>query len=418
MNSTALHDKKMKISSKLLGLCRTCLTAENESEAELYPIGDIFLEEDELTSQVQSFEEVLCLFVDNEVGDQKDRLPKIMCLTCIDKARSAYQFIEMCRQTDALLLELLNDEQKDEQDTKLNLKNDQKDIQDTKLNLKNEQKDEKDTKPIIDDVQMEELDGDQRSEVILPDTAEETVASAQNVLHIEEIHINPATVVESQLEFEVLATFNRNEVVERISTETKQKQRHVCDVCQKSFTQSQTLNRHRKIHFRDTEPGKACNFCDREFLRSDDLRRHIRTHTNERPYACDLCNKAYKQSYELKEHKALSHPESGVRQYISCTLCDKKLSTRNGYYVHMKAHRGEKNHVCLFCGKRYITTGELSSHLKHIHPNEVNAEKFACGVGECPRKFVTKAALRHHRSIKHDMMGDETNYSQTDESGQ
>lgn len=67
MDTINEHEKKTKLSSKLLGLCRTCLTAEDESDAELYPISDIFLEEDEMTSQVQSFEEVLCLFVDNEV---------------------------------------------------------------------------------------------------------------------------------------------------------------------------------------------------------------------------------------------------------------------------------------------------------------------------------------------------------------
>ncbi|EAT45235.1 AAEL003456-PA [Aedes aegypti] len=377
MDPAALHEKKMKISAKLLGLCRTCLTAENESEADLYPISDIFLEEDELTSQVQSFEEVLCLFVDNEVGHQKDRLPKIMCLTCIEKARSAFQFIEMCRQTDTLLLELLNDH-----------------------------KEEQDTKPIINDERLaDNEDNEQKPEIIIPETTQQVYEQ----LVIEETPMEVPVQAEEHLESEVVSLENQPQLT------TKQKRMHVCDVCQKSFTQSQTLNRHKKIHSRDSEPGKVCGYCARMFLRSDDLRRHIRTHTNERPYACDHCNKAYKQSFELKEHKALAHPESGVRKYLSCTICNKQLTTRNGLYVHMKAHRGEKNHACIYCEKRFITTGELSSHMKHIHPSEVNAEQFPCGVGECMRKFVTKAALRHHRNTKHGVK-DETKCERTDES--
>lgn len=364
-----LQEKKMQLSSNLVGLCRTCLTSQDESEADLYPINDIFLEEDEITTQVQSFQDVLCLFVDDEIDEQKHRLPKTMCFTCINKARSAFQFIEMCRKTDALLLELLKD-----------------------------QTEEQDTKPVISEHGLvEDPNEEQKSATIVTEAVEitDTAAPTHEVLIIEEVPMEEIEDATDHLELEVIA------FKETDSTETKQKQKHVCDICQKSFTQSQTLNRHKKIHTRDSDPGKPCDYCDRTFLRSDDLRRHIRTHTNERPYACDLCNRAYKQSFELKEHKELAHPKSGVRKYISCTLCDKQLTTRNGFYVHMKAHRGEKNHECVYCGKKFITSGELSSHLKHIHTNEVKAEQFPCGVGECARKFVTKAALRHHRSTKH-----------------
>nr|XP_019563870.2 zinc finger protein Xfin-like [Aedes albopictus] len=369
MDTINEHEKKTKLSSKLLGLCRTCLTAEDESDAELYPISDIFLEEDEMTSQVQSFEEVLCLFVDNEIGNQKDQLPNIMCLTCIQKARSAFHFIEMCRQTDGLLLELLND-----------------------------QKEDQDTKPVIAEDPGEV---EQKPEMIIPEP------QAQDMLIIEETPMEETVEAEEHLELEVISC-EKQTPVEPQAEPSKLKQRHVCEVCQKSFTQPQTLNRHKKIHSRHSEPGKPCPFCARMFLRSDDLRRHIRIHTNERPYACDICSKAYKQSYELKEHKTLAHPESGVRKLLACSLCDKQLTTRNGLYVHMKAHRGEKNHMCIFCEKRFITSGELSSHMKHIHPSEVNAEQFPCGFGECPRKFVTKAALRQHRSNKHGVKDGDT----------
>lgn len=55
----------------------------------------------------------------------------------------------------------------------------------------------------------------------------------------------------------------------------------VCDVCNQSFTQIQTLKRHSKIHQSD-QRNKLCPFCGKCFVRTDDLRRHVRIHTNER----------------------------------------------------------------------------------------------------------------------------------------
>lgn len=349
-------EKKKAFSFKLPLLCRTCLMVENELDMELYQISDIFLEEDEITTQVQSFEEVLCLFIDDEIGNQKDRLPKRICMACIEKARSAFQFIEMCRQTDTLLQELFSS-------PKVEVKPDTE--QETKIDTFLETH-----RVFVEEIEVQNVDAEQ------PNRTEDTINTQL---------VNEESVVLQKTKPAMV----------------KQLKRHVCDICFKTFTQPQTLNRHKKIHSKDSVPGKVCNYCSRMFLRADDLRRHIRTHTNERPYVCDLCARAYKQSFELKEHKAAAHPESGVRKVHTCSICSKQLTTRNGLYVHMKAHRGEKNHVCLFCDKRFVTSGELSSHMKHVHTNEINAEQLPCGVEKCTKTFVTKAALRHHRISKH-----------------
>lgn len=333
--------------------------AENELDMDLYQITDIFLEEDEMTTQIQSFEEVLCLFIDDEVGNQKDRLPKRICIACIEKARSAFQFIEMCRLTDGLLQELLSD-------PKIEQKLESTVVAELEVEAPLETR-----RVIIEEIEMQHTDADEPTEI-----------DGRKEIQTADVH-EESTEEESK------------------PAVAKQTKRHVCDVCYKTFTQPQTLNRHKKIHSKDSVPLKSCNNCSRMFLRADDLRRHIRTHTNERPYVCELCARAYKQSFELKEHKASAHPASGVRKVHTCSICNKQLTTRNGLYVHMKAHRGEKNHVCTFCDKRFVTSGELSSHMKHVHTNEINAEQLPCGLEGCAKKFVTKAALRHHRITKH-----------------
>ncbi|XP_055529899.1 zinc finger protein 22-like [Wyeomyia smithii] len=323
------------LSANLTTVCRTCLVDEADSDTELYRIKEIYIEEESTNTQVQSFEEMLCLFVDDEIGRDSSNIPNSICMACIEKTRTAFHFFEMCRRTDVTLRECL-------------LRNDES-------------------------IKVEENKQG-------TDSTDDTEKYTLEVVVVDE------TVTESH---------------KKISEKTIK--RNVCEICCKSFSQPQTLNRHKKIHTKDSQPGKPCEYCKRLFLRSDDLRRHIRTHTNERPYACDTCPKAFKQSNELKDHKTSAHSESGQRRQFSCTICGKQLGTRNGWYVHMKVHRGEKNHNCLFCKKRFVTSGELTSHLKHIHTFEVNAEVLQCRIDGCIKNFVTKSALRFHQSKKHNV---------------
>ena len=43
--------------------------------------------------------------------------------------------------------------------------------------------------------------------------------------------------------------------------------------------------------------------CGRLFKRLEHLKRHVRTHTQERPYVCDLCSKAFSRSDNLAQHR-------------------------------------------------------------------------------------------------------------------
>lgn len=51
----------------------------------------------------------------------------------------------------------------------------------------------------------------------------------------------------------------------------------------------------------------ACEFCDKKFKQSKDLENHTRIHTGEKPWKCDLCDYACVQKGNLKKHKDNRH---------------------------------------------------------------------------------------------------------------
>jgi uncharacterized Zn-finger protein len=66
------------------------------------------------------------------------------------------------------------------------------------------------------------------------------------------------------------------------------------------------------------------------------LRAHLRAHDNYRPYVCDFktCNKSFTRSDELKRHKRIHNDD---RNFL-CPLCKKKFLRSDHLNKHLLVH--------------------------------------------------------------------------------
>jgi len=73
--------------------------------------------------------------------------------------------------------------------------------------------------------------------------------------------------------------------------------------------------------------------CNRRFDRSHNLKTHLLTHTNIKPYVCNLCKRPFRRRYDLTRHVSALHPKNAGAMF-ACTKCGKRYARKDGLNKH------------------------------------------------------------------------------------
>ena len=174
-----------------------------------------------------------------------------------------------------------------------------------------------------------------------------------------------------------------------------------CEECNKIFKKPSELNDHNLIHHSDAPPQFKCDHCGQMFVLKDYLRKHIKlNHVLQANIVCNVngCQQRFKTQRYLREHlQAIKHNPNAEKPY-KCNQCD--FAARQSYTLkyHLLTHDDKRPCVCDLCPPDKIFRGRTPSAL-HDHKVRMHSEDkhFQCKV--CAKRFNDRSACARHEEI-------------------
>ena len=143
-----------------------------------------------------------------------------------------------------------------------------------------------------------------------------------------------------------------------------------CQICGASFMSNCGLQNHMRKHTGDKR--FSCNVCDRKFYNSSCLNEHKKIHTDERNIVCELCGEKFRYKSGLRSHMRVHMTKEHV-----CQVCNKAFHFEFDLRKHAISHSNERPFQCPCCEKAFKTRKHLSRHFQQIHPI---SQKYRCKI--------------------------------------
>ncbi|KAH0589146.1 hypothetical protein H2248_004912 [Termitomyces sp. 'cryptogamus'] len=151
----------------------------------------------------------------------------------------------------------------------------------------------------------------------------------------------------------------------------------------------------------NTKKRYQCTYagCDKSYSKPSRLEEHQRSHTGQRPYVCETCNKAFLRETHLHAHSRKHLPESSRPLVCPKDNCEKRFWTQQHLRVHINWHEGAKTFQCTEdgCDEAFAKHHQLRSHICSAHAP--GTKPYRCAHEGCTRSFDTNQHLRTHSKV-------------------
>lgn len=171
----------------------------------------------------------------------------------------------------------------------------------------------------------------------------------------------------------------------------------VCDICQKAFKNTKQLRNHKITHKQKTNKLLfICEICLKNFAYRRQLKVHMDVvHKKIKPYLCNYCGYKGSSRSSLKMH---IRQHTGERPF-ACDTCPYTTSDHNSLRRHKLRHTGHKPYKCPHCSYACIQSSTYKVHLKTKHPGLEKDLMFTCDI--CQFRSVNKDIFTSHMVTVH-----------------
>lgn len=155
-----------------------------------------------------------------------------------------------------------------------------------------------------------------------------------------------------------------------------------CEQCSELFSDEDNYSSHTNdVHkLKEGNIEYICKICSKKFARLYSLNRHLGAHKEKRKYKCKTCDKNFTTKYNLINHLC---KVKEFKPHI-CHICNKSFQQKCTLKDHLRTHSGETPFLCAQCGKAFNNSSNLRQHLiRHS-----GVKPYECT--QCPSKFSCK----------------------------